>query len=161
MIPSAVVGVAELPLTPSGKVDLARLPDPAPPAAVDEARPASELERTVAAAWCAVLGVERVGMNANFFEIGGHSLLLARLQEEMETRLSRRVELVDVFRYPTVRQFVAHVLSGQVTGDRGQQDGDAFAPASAAPPAAEPKAEGARRGEDRGAARRAAVTRRR
>ena len=74
-----------------------------------------------------------------------------------------RPELVDVFRFPTVRLFVAHVLRGQGTGDSGQQDGavDGSAPAHAAGPAAEPKPEGAQRGEDRGAARRAAAARRR
>ena len=146
LVPSAIVRVDELPLTPNGKVDLARLPDPAPDAGDEQAPPRSELERTVAAAWCGVLGVERVGMNANFFEIGGHSLLLARLQEALETALGRRVELVDVFRFPTVRSFAAQLGGGAA------EAGDA---------AAQPHTGAAQRGDDRGAARRAAFARRR
>jgi hypothetical protein len=140
------VAVDALPLTPNGKVDLARLPAPEVAVADEQAAPRSELERTVAAAWCTVLGVERVGMNASFFEIGGHSLLLARLQEVLETALGRRVELVDVFRFPTVRSFAAYLGEGVPEG---------------ADAAAKPHAEAAQRGEDRGAARRAAFARRR
>jgi len=148
MVPAAMVAMRELPLTPNGKVDRARLPAPdlSPMAAEEQAPPQGELERMVAGAWCRVLGVEQVGVTANFFEIGGHSLLLARLQEMLETELRREVALVDVFRYPTVRSFAA------------QLRGDAAAPSA---DAGEATAEGAKRGEDRGAARRAATFRRR
>ncbi|HEU4557489.1 MAG TPA: amino acid adenylation domain-containing protein [Longimicrobium sp.] len=159
MVPAAVTVVDELPLTPNGKVDRARLPAPdfSAAAAEEQVPPQGELERLVSEAWCKVLGVERVGVNANFFEIGGHSLLLAQLQEKLEALLGREVKLVEVFRYPTVRSFVASLQREQGTGDRGQPAEAGAAPAT---PAA-PKTEGAKRGEDRGAARRAAVTRRR
>jgi len=127
---------------------------------------AGELEESVAAIWRQVLGAARVGVNDNFFEIGGHSLLLVTLQEKLEALLGREVALVEVFRYPTVRSFAAAVLRGQGTGDRGRQDGagersGAGEQGEAAPPSGETKAEGAQRGEDRGAARRAAAVRRR
>jgi amino acid adenylation domain-containing protein len=110
------------------------------PRSVEHVPAAGPLEESVAALWRQVLGAARVGVNDSFFEIGGHSLLLVTLQEKLEALLGREVTLVELFRYPTVRSFAAHVLTG---------------------PAVEPKAEGAQRGEDRGAARRAAAVRRR
>ncbi|HET7460392.1 MAG TPA: amino acid adenylation domain-containing protein [Longimicrobium sp.] len=133
-------------------------PAQAPPP-VEYAPAAGELEEAVAAIWRQVLGAARVGVNDNFFEIGGHSLLLVTLQEKLEALLGREVKLVEVFRYPTVRSFAAAVVRGQGTGDRGQHDGaeDGTVPA----PGGDGRAEGAQRGEDRGAARRAAIGRRR
>ncbi|HYH80774.1 MAG TPA: amino acid adenylation domain-containing protein [Longimicrobium sp.] len=154
MLPAAFVRMAALPLTPNGKLDRARLP--LPEAAAAPAAPAggeqSALERAVAGAWAEVLGVERVGVNESFFEIGGNSLLLARLQERLEDALGREVALVDLFRHPTVRTLAAQI------GAPAQPDAAASA---ASPGAGDVPAEGARRGEDRGAARRAAFARRR
>jgi amino acid adenylation domain-containing protein len=136
MVPQAVVTLDALPLTPNGKVDRAALPPPQ--AQVGEGgEPRGELERRIAAVWREVLGVEAVGVNDNFFESGGHSLLLATLHQKLEAALGRELALVDLFRSPTIRSFAA--LVGQ--------------------PNSEPHA--ARRGEDRGSARRAAVARRR
>ncbi|HEU0301668.1 MAG TPA: amino acid adenylation domain-containing protein, partial [Longimicrobium sp.] len=153
MVPAAVVVVDEIPLTPNGKVDRTRLPAPdfSAAAAEEQVPPRGELERVVADAWCQVLGVERVGVNASFFEIGGHSLLLAQLQEKLEAALGRQIPLVDLFRYPTVRSFAAR-LGGEAAGVPVAGDG-AVPPAAAQP-------EGARRGEERGAARRVVIRRR-
>ena len=141
MVPSAIVVVDELPLTPNGKVDRRALPAPKAAAASDGAAPRGELERQVAAAWAEVLGLPGVGVNDNFFEIGGHSLLLAQLQERLERALAREVRMVDLFRYPTVGSFAA------------------FFGAAAKP---EPgPSEASKRGLDRGAARRDAYVRRR
>ncbi|HET7233244.1 MAG TPA: amino acid adenylation domain-containing protein [Longimicrobium sp.] len=153
MVPAAFVAMDALPLTPNGKVDRARLPEPA--GAVASAPPQGELERTVAAAWCQVLGVERVGVNDSFFEIGGHSLLLARLQETLEGALGRPVALVDLFRHPTVRSFAASLGAANGAGSSTAAGVDG----ATATPTAQTNA--AKRGEDRGAARRGAVTRRR
>ncbi|HEU4883622.1 MAG TPA: amino acid adenylation domain-containing protein [Longimicrobium sp.] len=152
MVPAAVVVVDEIPLTPNGKVDRARLPAPdfSASAAEEQLPPQGELEGVVSGAWCQVLGVERVGMNANFFDIGGHSLLLAQLQEKLEAALGRAIPLVDLFRYPTVRSFAAR-LGGEAA---------VATPAGAPAQSEAPKPEGAKRGEDRGAARLAAIRRR-
>ncbi|HSU17605.1 non-ribosomal peptide synthetase [Longimicrobium sp.] len=140
MIPSAIVPLDALPLLPNGKIDRARLPDP--PAPSGGAAPRGEVERTVAAAWRHVLAVDDVGVNDNFFEVGGHSLLAARLQEALEKALGREIPLVDLFRRPTIRSFAAAL------------DADAANDGAAAEPAA------AKRGDERGAARRAVVRRR-
>ncbi|MDB4950209.1 MAG: hypothetical protein JWM27_2858, partial [Gemmatimonadetes bacterium] len=139
MVPAAVVVLAELSLTSAGRVDLRALPAPDLARAAEPAvAPRGELERVVVAVWQEVLGASAVGVHDNFFEIGGHSLLLARLQERLEARLARPVRMVDLFRYPTVGAFAAFL---------GQSP--------AAAPQAAPK-----RGIDRGAARLEVLTRR-
>lgn len=77
-IPAQYVLLDRMPRTSSGKVDRSRLPAPdraRPDLGVDYVAPSIEIERTLAAIWCEVLGVERVGVHDNFFELGGDSIL--------------------------------------------------------------------------------------
>ncbi len=88
MIPSAIVLMSELPLTPNGKIDRAALPDPEAVAAEsdDEQRAMTELEQQLAELWAGVLGREQVGVDDNFFHLGGDSILgiqlVARAREQ-------------------------------------------------------------------------------
>ncbi len=110
MVPAAFVTLEALPLTPNGKVDRRRLPAPAlagPGAA--SAPPSSELEKRLAAVWCEVLGLEQLGVDDNFFDLGGHSLLLVRLQRRLEEELGRELPLMGLFRYPNVRALAEHL----------------------------------------------------
>src|SRR4029434_9280795 len=82
MLPSAIVPLKALPMTTNGKVDRRALPLLEPRAA--QARrfgvaPHTEAERGLAAIWCDLLGVDRVDVDDNFFEAGGHSLPMVRL----------------------------------------------------------------------------------
>jgi amino acid adenylation domain-containing protein/non-ribosomal peptide synthase protein (TIGR01720 family) len=138
MVPAAFVSLPALPRTPNGKVDRKVLPDPwnvagAPSAA---AEPQSAVERTIAGIWAEVLRVERVGLADNFFDLGGHSLLLMRVRHRLEEALGRPVELLDLFRHPT-----ASALAG------------ALSP----PAAAEPEEDSAPTAPRRAAVRRRAV----
>jgi amino acid adenylation domain-containing protein len=141
MIPAAFVVVPELPLSPNGKIDRDRLPEPARerPAA---SAPRNAMERTVAKVWEEVLGTPGVGLDDNFFEIGGHSLLLARMQERLEQVVGRPVTVVDLFQFSTVRALAAHL-------DPTPDAGEAATPEAAAD---EPE-------QDRGAMRRAMMRR--
>lgn len=107
MIPAEFCWLERLPLTPNGKVDRRALPMPERRTASGDA-PATELERTIAAVWCEVLGRETVGASENFFDVGGHSLLLVRVQTRLQARLGRPVNVVDLFAYPTVRAQARH-----------------------------------------------------
>ncbi|HEU5320090.1 MAG TPA: non-ribosomal peptide synthetase, partial [Methylomirabilota bacterium] len=81
MVPAAFVSLDGLPLSANGKVDRKALPSPDAPAAgsgAAYAAPRSEVEVAVAAVWSEVLGVPRVGVADNFFDLGGHSLLLVQ-----------------------------------------------------------------------------------
>ena len=110
MIPAAWVRLEQLPLSPNGKVDRLKLPAPhevdAPPREA-HALPKSAMERTIAEVWQEVLGIASVGLDDNFFEIGGHSLLLARLQERLVEVLKREISVIDLFQYPTVGALAA------------------------------------------------------
>jgi natural product biosynthesis luciferase-like monooxygenase protein len=107
MVPADLVPVTTLPLTLNGKLDRAALlDDPAP--ARTAFRPAdSTMERLVAETWREVLGVEQVGLDDNFFALGGNSLLLLGVRTRLLDRLPNQVSLVDMFRYPTVGTFAA------------------------------------------------------
>ena len=106
MVPTIFVGLAALPVTPNGKVDRRALPDPIETRTAAEAAgvaPASDLEVTIAGVWQAALGREAVGVTDNFFDLGGHSLLLVDVQKRLQTVLDRPIAVVDLFAHPTVR----------------------------------------------------------
>ncbi|MGM5067222.1 non-ribosomal peptide synthase/polyketide synthase [Rhodococcus qingshengii] len=109
MIPAAVVVIDEIPLTPVGKLDSAALPDP-----VFEARefvaPSSDGEVVVARIFEELLGVDRVGADDDFFELGGNSLIAAKLAGRLSAAFDVRVQVKTLFEYSTVSG-LASVLS--------------------------------------------------
>jgi amino acid adenylation domain-containing protein len=109
MVPRAVVALAELPLTVTGKLDERALPDPPAPTAGADAF--DGVAAVVAQAWCALLDLPAVGREDNFFDLGGHSLLMALLHEELEGTLGRRFPMQEMFAHPTVGGLAAY-LSG-------------------------------------------------
>jgi amino acid adenylation domain-containing protein len=112
MVPSAFVLLDRLPLTPSGKVDRRALPAPAwgaPAGGAARVAPSTPAEENVARLWAEVLGVGEVGREDNFFDLGGHSLLLARLHARLEDLLGREISLLDLFLHPTVRAQAEHL----------------------------------------------------
>ena len=111
MTPGVIMVVDEFPRGERGKVDRRALPAPTVPAGVSAA-PAGEVERAVAAIWRDVLALEHVGADDNFFELGGHSLLIVRVQARLSETLDRKVPVVDLFRFPTVRTLARHLAAG-------------------------------------------------
>ena len=120
MVPSAVMVVPGLPLTVNGKVDRAALPEPDYRTATgaDYVAPGTPREELVAQLFAAVLGVDRVGADDSFFDLGGHSMLAARLASRVRSVLGMEVELQDVFEAPTVARLTAR-LAGR-TGRRAR-----------------------------------------
>jgi acyl-CoA synthetase (AMP-forming)/AMP-acid ligase II/aryl carrier-like protein len=105
MIPSAFVFLDALPLTPNGKVDRQALPAPEgrrPELETAYLAPRTELEQTVAGIWRDLLRVEQVGLRDNFFDLGGHSLLVVQMQARLRDALGRDVPVVKLFQYPTI-----------------------------------------------------------
>ncbi|CAN5910511.1 hypothetical protein BH11MYX2_BH11MYX2_32370 [soil metagenome] len=105
LIPGAYVICDEFPLTPNGKLDRAALPPPS--ARLTEAapseQPTSELEVWLATTWAELLGVDAVGLDDNFFDLGGHSLLLTQLIVRINAELGLDAPLRVLFTAPTVR----------------------------------------------------------
>ncbi|HYX25277.1 MAG TPA: amino acid adenylation domain-containing protein [Thermoanaerobaculia bacterium] len=143
MVPWAFVTLPSLPLNANRKVDRRALPDPdrgawGAPAEIEE--PRSEMERTIAAIWRELLALDRVGIDDNFFDSGGHSLLTVRVYHRLRKALNRELPLVALFEYPTIRALARYLDAG----DAGE---------------AEPVSR--QRGQDRGAKRREAAAGRR
>ncbi|TDC90751.1 amino acid adenylation domain-containing protein [Nonomuraea deserti] len=122
MIPARFVPLDRLPLTANGKVDRRRLPAPsaAPEAGGTRAAPSTDTERLVSAVWADVLGGADFGIDDDFFDAGGHSLLaikvVARLRRELPPGAAP-VAVVDLFKHPTIRELAAHA-DGGATGPR-------------------------------------------
>ena len=105
MVPSAFLTLDALPLTPNGKVDRKALPEP------DQTRlaldreyvaPRTPVEKILAEIWSDVLGVEKVGLNDNFFDLGGHSLLMAVLISQVREAFDLEIPISSLFEAPTV-----------------------------------------------------------
>jgi amino acid adenylation domain-containing protein len=106
LVPTLVVPVAELPLNTSGKVDraaLLALDVSGYGGRPDYVAPASPAEQTIAAGWAELLGVNRVGVEDDFFQLGGHSLLITRLAEWLRANTGRHLEVRHLFAASTVR----------------------------------------------------------
>lgn len=112
MTPAAFVFLEDLPLTPNGKVDRRNLPAPdtrRPELRQDFVAPASPSEQAIAAAWREVLCLAQIGVNENFFDLGGHSLLLLQVHDRLRRTLPRELSMVEIFQHPTIRALAAHV----------------------------------------------------
>jgi amino acid adenylation domain-containing protein/non-ribosomal peptide synthase protein (TIGR01720 family) len=107
MLPSALVTLPALPLNPAGKVDRHALPEPEAAAEAEHVPPLGDTEQALAAVWCELLGVPRVGRGDHFFELGGHSLIAVRLVAELRHRLGLEVALRTVFDHPTLAALAA------------------------------------------------------
>jgi acyl transferase domain-containing protein/aryl carrier-like protein len=101
MVPAAVMEVPALPLSANGKVDTSSLPTPQRAAGAGQVAPRGEIERAIAAVWQEALGVPRVGVNDNFFDLGGHSLLMAKVHARLQEFLPG-LSLIDLFKHPTI-----------------------------------------------------------
>ncbi|HEV2733919.1 MAG TPA: amino acid adenylation domain-containing protein, partial [Longimicrobiaceae bacterium] len=107
MVPSAFVVLPALPLSANGKVDRAALPAPEAPVRASGRAPRTATERALAGVWTDVLGVEQVSADDNFFDLGGHSLLLVRVHARLGERLGAEVPIAELFQHPTLASLAA------------------------------------------------------
>jgi amino acid adenylation domain-containing protein len=113
MVPASFTVLDALPLNPNGKVDRKALPAPerASAASTETRRlpPQTALEQQIAEIWQAVLKREQVGIDDNFFDLGGHSLLLLQVLGRLRERLGRKLPVVTLFQFPTIQSLAAHL----------------------------------------------------
>jgi amino acid adenylation domain-containing protein len=106
MIPATFVFLAEMPLSPNGKIDrraLSTADQSAPELKRAYMPPLTDAERTIAQVWQEVLKVEKVGVTDNFFDLGGHSLSMVQVYTKLRAAfVEREFTVIDLFRYPTV-----------------------------------------------------------
>lgn len=108
MIPAAFVCLEAFPMTPNGKIDRKALPAPEnfrPELEAHFIAPSNEIERKISAVWQEVLKLERIGIKDNFFDLGGHSLLMAQVQSKLRKALGCEISMMDLFKYPTINTF--------------------------------------------------------
>ncbi|WP_143325758.1 non-ribosomal peptide synthetase/type I polyketide synthase [Paraburkholderia ribeironis] len=112
MVPKAVVILDELPLTANGKLDAGRLPLPGRRRANEETfvAPRDALDQAIATAWTEVLGIDRISINDNFFDLGGHSLAATQLVSRLRSTLAVDVSLRLIFLKPTIADQHASIL---------------------------------------------------
>ena len=116
MVPAICVELERLPLMPNGKIDRKALPDPDLMNTSDEyAAPRDETEQKLAMIWQELLGVDIVGINDDFFEIGGHSLLAMRIVSSIRRELNIELNIRDLFVYPSIAGISAYLV-GQSKG---------------------------------------------
>jgi amino acid adenylation domain-containing protein len=113
MIPSAFIALESFPLTPNRKVDRNRLP--APPEQIERSEsfvaPRNTLESQLAKVWEEIVHTHPIGVTDNFFEIGGHSLLVAQLVARIRSQLGIEVTLSKIFELPTVERMAEHLAA--------------------------------------------------
>ena len=102
MVPTAIVLVDKMPLTPNGKLDRRALPEPEWGAAAGAVAPRTDMERSVAEVWMDVLGLQRVGVEDDFFSLGGNSVMMVLLFTRMRQRLGQRINLPIILSHPTI-----------------------------------------------------------
>jgi amino acid adenylation domain-containing protein len=114
MIPSQIVGLDRLPVTPNGKIDRQALP--APPSAIDGlyTAPRNELEQQLAQAWADVLDRQQIGIHDNFFDLGGHSLLAIELLDRIQQTFEQKLALSSLFQHPTIAQLAEQLENIEV-----------------------------------------------
>ncbi len=123
MVPAHVVFVDSMPYTVSGKLDRTALPavEPGRPEATHPyVPPATDTERLVAALWSELLGVERVGVEDNFFDLGGHSLLTVTLVARLRASFGTGIQIADVMDEPTVRAVSTLIDAAQPAAGTGR-----------------------------------------
>jgi acyl carrier protein len=112
MVPSGWLKLERLPLTASGKLDRLALPEP------DYLRsnlresyiaPQTEAERIIDTIWQEVLQLEKIGINDNFFDLGGHSLLMLKVHHQLDEAFEKEVSIIDMFQYPTISSLATHL----------------------------------------------------
>jgi acyl carrier protein len=120
MVPATLIGIDELPLTPSGKVDRRALPAPEQTAEYSEKSliaPRTPTEERLAEIWKQLLSRDEISINQNFFDLGGHSLLATQVMSRIREAFKIELPLRFIFELPTISSLAAKIDAG--TDSRG------------------------------------------
>jgi len=125
MVPSSITQLDAFPLTPTGKVDRARLPAVVPATAAGRGRPpANATEAALREIWRRVLGKDAVGVDENFFDLGGTSLGLMEVHASIKRSMASDITVVEMFQYPRISALAERMMRGAParTGQHSAQD---------------------------------------
>ena len=136
MVPAHFVMLSSLPLSPNGKVDRAALSQMhlAGNGGTNSRDPGTQLERTLTELWRRVLSVPSVGIDDNFFDLGGDSLQLVAVHSHLQKTLHAQIPVTDLFEFTTIRKLARHIIENEGDGSsissaqaQAQKQRDAFA----------------------------------
>lgn len=116
MVPAAIVEIKELPLTVSGKIDRKRLPkaESVKTSAAEPAKaPRTDIERFIAEIWQEHLKVQNIGVDDNFFDLGGHSMMVLPIHERLAVRFGEQITVIDLFSYPSISTLARYLENPQ------------------------------------------------
>ncbi|MCB1853158.1 MAG: amino acid adenylation domain-containing protein, partial [Gammaproteobacteria bacterium] len=127
MLPAVWIELDSLPLTRNGKVDRTALPAPTEQSSAEtpsHVAPRNQIERQVAAIWCELLGLERVSVDDNFFDLGGHSLVASQVVSRIRDELQVDMLLSRFFKRPTVAGLAEQIQVAALsnTTDNGSEN---------------------------------------
>lgn len=116
MVPAHYMLMEKFPLTPNGKIDRKAFPAPDDSQAVvraDYTPPENEMEEIIAEIWKQALGIQKIGREDRFFDIGGHSLLAMQVLGQLRKKGFENLQITDIFRFPTIRSLAKHLNQAQ------------------------------------------------
>ncbi|BCJ96168.1 hypothetical protein acsn021_37370 [Anaerocolumna cellulosilytica] len=112
MIPSIIMQLDEMPITPNGKIDKNALPDPKTAEIQTHLEPpASIVERKIAEIWFSILGTREISVNDSFFDVGGDSFLVVQIHSKISHEFEMDLTVTDLFKYHTIRELAAYIVS--------------------------------------------------
>ena len=93
-----------------------------PESATKYVAPSTQVGQTIAAVWKDVLKIDKAGIQDNFFDLGGHSLLMVEVQSKLRGQLNRDLSLLELFNYPTIGLLTEHLGDQLATGDQQRRE---------------------------------------
>lgn len=135
MVPKYCISLDQMPYNQNGKIDYKNLPpvkEQEKKHEVLKEQPQTEKEKMIAKIWKKYLKIENIGINENFFDIGGHSLLLSQVFYELKQEIKTELMIVNLFQYPTIRQLAVYISKEQEEKDeievkeRGEKQRNAY-----------------------------------
>jgi amino acid adenylation domain-containing protein len=111
MLPSSISIIDEIPITTNGKIDKQNLPEPETESSNDFLQPQNETQRLLLGIWSEVLSipVQQIGIQTNFFDIGGNSLKIMRVSAKLNEIFTDNIPIARMFQYPTIQSFAKYL----------------------------------------------------
>ena len=124
MIPNYFIKIEKIPMTANGKVDRRALLDMKGQqieSGIQYITPRNPLEMTIAEVWKEVLGLQEVGIHNNFFDLGGNSIDIMKVNGKLEKLLDRQVSVMTLFKYPTIIALAQHLQNNDEPAETAQE----------------------------------------